>query len=52
MYFIDAIKIESHEMDILNKLPLLSAEDCHTQPDHSAELFAEDRSALKAEKAL
>jgi hypothetical protein len=31
------------------KRPLFSAEGCHTRPDHSAEQFAEDRSALKEE---
>jgi hypothetical protein len=34
------------------KWPLLSAEGCHTLPDHSVELFAEGRRALKAVKAL
>jgi hypothetical protein len=35
----------------LAKWTLLSAEGCHTLPDHSAELFAEDRRALKAVQA-
>jgi hypothetical protein len=34
------------------KWPLLSAEGCHTLPDHSAELFADGRRSLKAVKAL
>jgi hypothetical protein len=34
------------------KWPLLSAEGYHALSDHSAELFAEGRSALKAIKAL
>jgi hypothetical protein len=34
------------------KWPLLSAEGCHILTDHSAELFAEGRRALKAVKAL
>jgi hypothetical protein len=33
------------------KRPLLSAEGCHTLPDHSAVMFAEGRMALKAVKA-
>ncbi len=32
--------------------PVLSAEVCHTIPDHSAELFAERRRSLQAVKAL
>ncbi len=34
------------------KRPFLSVEGCHILPDHSAELFAEGRRALKAVKTI
>ncbi len=37
---------------MVRKRPLLSANSCHNRPDHSADLFAEGRSAIKAIKAL
>jgi hypothetical protein len=36
----------------LRQRPLLFTEGCHTLTDHSAELFAEGRRALKAIKSL
>jgi hypothetical protein len=36
----------------VRRTTIISAEECNTQPDYSAEYFVEGRRALKAVKAL